>query len=101
MSTSPSKESDIPTLSHIRSSLKRHSSVADSACDVRQNSPGSIPSRAGFLSAVLPEPSLQGTSIDLQSALSFLLSRMDKMESNIANVTETKNLLHERITAQE
>ena len=26
---------------------------------------------------------------------------MDKMESNIANVTKTSNLLHERITAQE
>ena len=49
----------------------------------------------------MPESSLQGTSIDLQSALTLLLSRMDKMESNTANVTKTNNLLHTRITAQE
>ena len=73
----------------------------DSACDAYQNSPGSIPSRAGFFSSALPESSLQGTSIDLQSALTLLLSRMEKMESNIANVTKTNNLHHERITAQE
>ena len=42
---------------------------------------------------------LQGTSID--STLTLLLSKMDKMESNIANVTKTNNLLQERITAQE
>ena len=42
---------------------------------------------------------LQGASID--STLTLLLSKMDKMESNIANVTETNNLLQERITAQE
>ena len=40
---------------------------------------------------------LQGTSID--STLTLLLSKMDKMESNIANVTKTNNLLQERITA--
>ena len=61
-----------------------------SACDAHQNRPGSVPPRTGFLSATLPESSLQGTSIDLQSALTLLLSRMDKMESNIANVTKTK-----------
>ena len=58
------------------------------------------PKGLAFLPA-LPESSLQGTSIDLQSALTLLLSRMDKMESNIANVTRTNNLLNERITAQE
>ena len=101
MSKSPSKESDIPPLSRIGSTVERHTSVVDNACDARQNSPGSIPSRAGFLSAALPESSLQGISIDLQSAITLLLSRMDKMESNIANVTKTNNLLHERITDQE
>ena len=75
--------------------------LVDSGCDACQNSPGSIPSRAGFLSTAMPESSLQGTSIDLQSAFTLLLSRMDKMESNIAYVTETNNLLQERITAQE
>ena len=75
--------------------------LVDSGCDARQSSPGSIPSRAGFLSTAMPESSLQGTSIDLQSALTLLLSRMDKMESNIAYVTKTNNLLQERITAQE
>ena len=87
MSKSPSKESDIPALSHIGISVERHSGVVDSACDTHQNSPSSIPPRAGFLSAALPESSLQGTSIDLQSVLTLLLSRMDKIESNIANVT--------------
>ena len=33
MSESPSKESDIPSLSHIGSSVERHSSVVDSVCD--------------------------------------------------------------------
>ena len=51
--------------------------------------------------AALPEPLLQGTSINLQSAFTLLLSRMDKMESYTANVTKTNNLLQERITAQE
>ena len=92
MSKSPSKESDIPALSH--------SSVVNSACDTRQNSPSSIPSNAGFLRAALPESSLQGTSIDLQSALTLLLSKMNKMELNIVNVTKTNCLLHEKITAQ-
>ena len=73
----------------------------DSAYDAHPNSPGSKLSRGDFFSAALPESSLQGTSIDLQGALTLLLRRMDKMESNIANVTKTNNLLHERITAQE
>ena len=60
----------------------------DSACDIHQNSPGSIPPRAEILSTALPESSLLGTSIDLQSALTLLLSRMGKMESNIASVTK-------------
>ena len=60
-----------------------------------------MPSWAEFVTAVLPESSLQGTGIDLQSALTLLLSRMDKMESNIANVTKINNLIHERITTQE
>ena len=100
MSKSPSKESDIRRLFYIGSSVERYSSVVHSVCDARQNSPGSIPSRAGFLSVALPESSLQGTSIDLQSALTLLLSRVDKMESNIANATKTNNL-HESITSQE
>ena len=95
MSKSPSKESDIPALSHIGISAERISSVVDSACGGLENSPGPILPRTGFLSATLPEPSLQGTSIDLQSALTLLLSRIDKMESNIANVTETNNPLQE------
>ena len=87
-------------LSHIDTSVERHSSVVDSACDAHQNSSDSIPPRVGFLLATLPESSLQETSIDLQSALILLLSRMDKMESNIANVTKTNNLLDEKITSQ-
>ena len=51
--------------------------------------------------AALPESSLQRTSIDLQSALTFILSRMDKMVSDIANVTKTNKLLQERIINQE
>ena len=102
MSKSSSKESDIPPLSHIGSSVERHSSVVDSACDTHQNSPGSIPSGDGFLLTALPETSLQGTSIDLQSALTLLLSRVDKMESTIVDyVTKTNNLLQESIAAQE
>ena len=73
----------------------------DSACEASEKRLGSVPSRAEFFTAALPEFSLQGTSIDLQSALTLLLSRMDKMESNIANVTKSNNLLHERIIAQE
>ena len=42
----------------------------DSTCDVLQYRPGLIP---GFLTAALPESSSQGTSIDLQSALTLLL----------------------------
>ena len=72
----------------------------DSACDVHQNSSDSIPPRVGFLLATLPKSSLQETSIDLQSARTLLLSRMNKMESNIANVTKTNNLLEEKITSQ-
>ena len=73
----------------------------DSACDARQNCPGLFGSRTGFLTAALSESSLQGTSFDLQSALTLLISRMDKMKSNIAYVPKTNNLLHERITDQE
>ena len=94
MSKSPSKESDIPAFSHIAFFVEHHSSIVDSACDARQNSPSSILSRAGFF----PESSLQETSIDLQSAL--FLSRMNKVESNTAKVTKTNNL-QEIITAQE
>ena len=101
MSKSSSNESDIPSLSHIGCTIECHSSAADSACHAGQDSPGSIPSWAGFLSAALGESSLQGTSTDLQSALTLLLTRMDKMESNIANVTKTNILFHERITSQE
>ena len=101
MTKSPSKESDVPSLSHIGTSIERHSSAVDSACDAHHDSPGSKPPRSGFLPAVLPESSLPGTSMDLQSALTLIQSRMDKMESNIANVTKIHNLLQEKITAQE
>ena len=101
MSESPSKESDIPSLSHIGSSVECHRSVVDSAYDARQNRPGSLPSNAGFLSAAFPESSSQGTSTDLQSALTLLLSRMDKVETNVVNVTRVINLHHETITVQE
>ena len=101
MSKSSSNESDIPSLSHIGFTIERHSSAADGACGAGQDSSGSIPSRAGFLSAALAESSLQATSIDLKSALILLLTRMNKMESNIANVTKTNIHLHERITTQE
>ena len=47
-----------------------------------------------------PESSLQETSIDLQSALTLFLSRINKVESNTAKVTKTNNL-QEIITAQE
>ena len=56
---------------------------------------------AEFAMAEMPESSFHGTSIDLQSALTLLLSRIDKLESNIANVTKTNKLLHKRMTAQE
>ena len=72
----------------------------DCECHARQNSSDSISSLAGILSAALPESSLQRTIIDLQSAITLLLSRMVKMESNIANDTKTNNPLQERITAQ-
>ena len=58
-------------------------------------------SRIRFLTVALPESSLQGTSIDLQSALTLSLSRMDKVKSNIGNVTTDNNLIHERVTVQE
>ena len=101
MSDGSSKESHIPSVSHLGSSVKRQSSLMDNACDTRQNRHGSILLRAGLLTAALPQPSLQGTSINLQSALTLLLSRMDKMESNITNITKTNNFLHERISSQE
>ena len=88
MSKSPSEEGDIPPLFHIGTSVERHSSVVDRAWDAHQKRPGSIPPRAGFLSVALPESSLLGTSIDLHRALTLLLSRMDKMKSNIANQAE-------------
>ena len=40
MTKSPSKESDVPSLSHIGTSVERHSSAVDSACDAHHNSPG-------------------------------------------------------------
>ena len=52
----------------------------DSACDSRQNRPGSIISQADCVTVALLESSLLETSINLQSALALLLSRMDKME---------------------
>ena len=64
MSKSPSKKSDIRALSHIATSVERHTSVADSACDVQQNSSDSIPPRTRFPSAALPDSSLQGTCVD-------------------------------------
>ena len=95
-------ESDNPALSHIGSSIERRSSIVDSACDARHDRPGSISSRAKFLTRdLITETSLQETSIDLQSALTLFLSKMDKMESIIDNITKTNTLLHERITAQE
>ena len=73
----------------------------DIACGTRQRRPGSIPVRAGYLTAKLPESSSQGTSIDLQSTLTLLLSKMDTMNSNIVHVTKTTTLLYERILAKE
>ena len=73
----------------------------NNASDARQNRPGSIPSRSKFVTVALPESLLQGTNVDIQSTLTLLLRRMKKMESNIANVTKTNNLLHKRIAAQE
>ena len=102
MRESPSEESDVCALSaHYVSSVECQSSVVESACEARQNSSSLIPSRAVFLTAALPGSSLRGSSIDLQGVLTLFLSRMDKMESNIANVTKTSNLLHERITGHE
>ena len=39
--------------------------------------------------------------VDLKSAFIFLLSEIDKIESNTANVTKTNKLFHEKITVQE
>ena len=100
MSETHSKESDSRPLSHICLSVKRHSSVEDSECDARQNSPESIPVQAEFVMAGVPESSLKAINIDLQSARTLILSRMDKMKSNRANIFKTNNLLHERITTQ-
>ena len=72
-----SKESDIPPLSHIGSSVELHSSVEDSACNAHQNRPEAILSQAEFVTDALPESSLQGTSVDLQysySALTLLIT---------------------------
>ena len=71
MSETYSKESNIPALSHIGSSVERHSSVVDNVCDARQHKPGLIPSRVELVAAALPESLLQGVSINLQSALPF------------------------------
>ena len=70
MSETHNKESDIALLPHIALSVC-HSSVVDSACDARQNRPGSTPPRAEFVTTAWPESSLQGTSIDLQCALTL------------------------------
>ena len=101
MSDGSSKESHIPSVSHLGWSVKRQSSLMVNACDAPQNRHGSILLRDGLLTAALPEPSLQEASINLQSALTLLLSRMDKTESNVANVTKANNFLHERISSQE
>lgn len=63
--------------------------------------PGSIPLSAGFLTTEFADSSSQRTSIDLKPDLTFLLSRIDKTESNIANVAKINDLLHKRITAHE
>ena len=55
----------------------------DSACDARQNRPGSIPSQAEFVTAVLPKSPLQGTNIDLQRALALFLSIKDQSKKYI------------------
>ena len=47
-----SKESDIPALSHIGSSVECCSSVVDSACDAGQNRLGWMPSWVEFFTAV-------------------------------------------------
>ena len=73
----------------------------DSTCGIRQSRPSSVPVRARYLTAILPESSSQGTSIDLQSTLTLLLSKMDTMNSNIVHVTKTTTLLYERILAKE
>ena len=55
----------------------------DSACDARQNRPGSILSQAEFVTAVLPKSPLQGTNIDLQRALALFLSIKDQSKKYI------------------
>lgn len=57
--------------------------------------------RTKIHTAALPQSSSPGTSIDLKSAFTLLLSRIDETEPIIANATKTNNLLHEIITAQE
>ena len=96
-----SDQTKLCALSHISLSVECHSSVVVSTCDAGQNRLGTMPSRAELVTATLPQSSLQGTGIDSQSALTLFLGRMDKMESNIANVTKTNNHFYERITAQE
>ena len=76
MPESPSKEIDILPFFHT----EPHSSVVDSACGACQMRPSFIPTRSGFLTAALAESSSQRTSIDLESAVSLLLSRMDRVK---------------------
>ena len=87
--------------SRIGFSIERHSSVVGSAHGALQIRSNSIPTRTEFLLATLPDSSLQGTSVDLQSDLPLLLSRINNMESSIVNVNKTNNLLHERATPQD
>ena len=71
----------------------------DNSSGVDQSMPCSIPKRVKAHTAALLESSSQGTSTDLQSALTLRLSRIDQIGTNIANVTKTNNILHERLTA--
>ena len=59
---------------------ERHSSAVDSVCGARQMRPSFIATRSGFLTAALAESSSQRTSIDFKSAISLLLSRMDRVK---------------------
>ena len=76
MPESPSKEIDILPSFHT----ERHSSVVDGACGVRQMRPSFIPTRSGFLTAALAESLSERTSIDFESAISLLLSGMDRVK---------------------
>ena len=65
----------------------------NSVCGARQSRLDSLPTRVGFLTGPLPKSSSQGPSIYLQIVLSLHLSRIHKMELNVANVTKTNNTL--------